>query len=148
MFEQLDAAKRTEDLVAAADYLKTRPDSQRQDRRGRLLLRRRHCQHVCRAHARPRGRGAVLRRPARAPRSAAKIKAPLLIHYAGNDERINAGWPAYEDALKANGVKYEMFMYPNTQHGFHNDSTPRYDEAAAKLAWSRTVAFFKANVKA
>jgi carboxymethylenebutenolidase len=79
---------------------------------------------------------------------AAKIKAPLLIHYAGNDDRVNAGWPAYEAALKANGVKYEMFMYPGTQHGFHNDTTPRYDEAAAKLAWSRTVAFFKANLKA
>ena len=75
-----------------------------------------------------------------------KIKAPLLIHYAGNDDRINAGWPAYEEALKANNVKYEMFMYPNTQHGFHNDSTPRYDEAAAKLAWQRTLAFFKANL--
>jgi carboxymethylenebutenolidase len=78
--------------------------------------------------------------------NAAKIKAPLLIHYAGNDERINAGWPAFEAVLKANGVKYEMFMYPGTQHGFHNDSTPRYDEAAAKLAWSRTMAFFKANL--
>ena len=64
---------------------------------------------------------------------AAKIKAPLLIHYASNDERINAGWPAYEAALKANKVRYEMHMYPNTQHGFHNDTTPRYDEAAAKL---------------
>jgi carboxymethylenebutenolidase len=70
-----------------------------------------------------------------------------LIHYAGNDERINAGWANYEAALKANGVKYEMFTYPGTQHGFHNDSTPRYDEAAAKLAWSRTLAFLNANVK-
>ena len=78
--------------------------------------------------------------------AAAKIKAPLLIHYAGNDDRINAGWPAYEVALKANGVKYEMFTYAGTQHGFHNDSTPRYDEAAAKLAWSRTLAFLKANL--
>jgi carboxymethylenebutenolidase len=79
--------------------------------------------------------------------STANIKAPLLIHYAGNDERINAGWANYEAALKANGVKYEMFTYPGTQHGFHNDSTPRYDEAAAKLAWSRTLAFLNANVK-
>ena len=78
----------------------------------------------------------------------AKIKAPLMIHYAGLDERINAGWPAYEAALKANGVKYQMFMYPNTNHGFHNDTTPRYDEASAKLAWSRTVAFFNENLKA
>ena len=77
----------------------------------------------------------------------AKIKAPLLIHYAANDERINAGWPAYEAALKANNVKYEMYIYPNTQHGFHNDSTPRYDEAAAKLSWQRTVDFFNRNVR-
>jgi len=72
----------------------------------------------------------------------AKIKAALLVHYAGNDDRVNAGWPAYEAALKAAGVKYEMFKYPATEHGFNNDTTPRYDEAAAKLAWGRTVAFF------
>ena len=77
----------------------------------------------------------------------AKIKAPLMLQYAANDERINAGWPAYEAALKANNVKYQAFIYPNTQHGFHNDTTPRYDEAAAKLAWSRTIAFFKENLK-
>jgi len=77
----------------------------------------------------------------------AKIKAPLMLHYAGLDERIDAGWPAYEAALKANGVKYQMFMYPNTNHGFHNDTTPRYDEAAAKLAWSRTIAFFNENLR-
>src|SRR6266545_3446545 len=73
----------------------------------------------------------------------ARIKAPLLIHYAENDERINAGVPAYEAALKANHVKYQMFTYPGTQHGFNNDTTPRYDKAAAGLAWQRTVAFFK-----
>ena len=70
-----------------------------------------------------------------------------MMHYAALDERINAGWPAYEAALKANSVKYEVFIYPGTQHGFHNDTTPRYDEAAAKLAWSRTIAFFKENLK-
>jgi len=77
----------------------------------------------------------------------AKIKAPLLIHYAGLDDRINAGWPAYEAALKANNVKYEAFIYPNVNHGFHNDTTPRYDEAAAKLAWQRTVDFFNKNLR-
>jgi carboxymethylenebutenolidase len=71
------------------------------------------------------------------------IKAALLIHYAQNDERINAMWPAYEQALKAAGVKHEMHMYEGTQHGFHNNSTPRYQEAAAKLSWDRTVEFFK-----
>ncbi|MEK7877919.1 MAG: dienelactone hydrolase family protein, partial [Pseudomonadota bacterium] len=70
------------------------------------------------------------------------IKAPLLLHYAALDDRINKGWPAYEAALKANGVKYEMHMYPGTNHAFLNDTVPRYDEAAAKLSWSRTLAFF------
>jgi carboxymethylenebutenolidase len=75
-----------------------------------------------------------------------KIKAPLLIHYAENDERINGMWPAFEKALKAAGVAHEMHMYPGTQHCFHNNSTPRYKEEAAKLAWERTVAFFKKNL--
>ncbi len=77
----------------------------------------------------------------------AKIKAALLIHYAGNDDRINAGWPAYEAALKAAGVKYEAFIYPGVQHGFNNDTTPRFDVAAAKLAWSRTIDFFNAHLR-
>ncbi|PYN57408.1 MAG: dienelactone hydrolase [Candidatus Rokuibacteriota bacterium] len=74
------------------------------------------------------------------------IKAALLIQYAENDERINALWPAYEGALKASGAQYEMHMYPGTQHGFHNNSTPRYHEASAKLAWERTIAFFKKHL--
>ena len=78
--------------------------------------------------------------------SVPNIKAPLMIQYAENDERINALWPAFEAALKANGAQYEMYMYPGTQHGFHNNSTPRYQEAAAKLAWERTIAFFKKNL--
>ena len=78
---------------------------------------------------------------------AAKIKSPLQVHYAENDERINAGWPAYETALKAANVKFEMFKYPGTQHGFNNDTTPRYDEKAAKLAWQRTVEFFEKNLR-
>jgi len=145
MFGQLDAAKRTEDLVAAVDYLKKRPD----------------CTGKVGAVGFCFGGTTVNIIATRVPDLAAavpfyggqpsaadatKIKAPLMLHYAGNDDRVNAGWPAYEAALKANGVKYEMFTYPNTQHGFHNDSTPRYDEAAAKLAWSRTLAFFKANL--
>lgn len=72
-----------------------------------------------------------------------KIKAPLLIQYAESDERINSMWPAFEAALKSAGVRHEMHKYPGTQHGFHNNSTPRYNEAAAKLAWERTVAFFR-----
>jgi carboxymethylenebutenolidase len=72
-----------------------------------------------------------------------KIKAAMLIHYAENDPRIDGMWPAYESALKAAGVRYEMHIYPGTQHGFHNDSTPRYKEHAAKLAWERTIAHFR-----
>jgi len=75
-----------------------------------------------------------------------EIKAPLLIQYAESDERVNALWPAYEAALKASGARYEMHMYPGTQHGFHNNSTPRYHEASAKLAWERTIAFFKKHL--
>jgi carboxymethylenebutenolidase len=77
------------------------------------------------------------------PQEAAKVKAPLLVHLAGTDERINAAWPAYEAALKKAGANFEMHQYPGTQHGFNNDTTPRYDAAAAKQAWDRTVAFFK-----
>ncbi len=78
----------------------------------------------------------------------ARIKAPLLIHYAENDERINAGWPRYEAALKKAQVRYQTFIYPGTQHGFNNDTTPRYDPAAARLAWQRTVDFFNQQLRA
>lgn len=77
---------------------------------------------------------------------AARIKAPLQLHYAEQDERINAGWPPYESALRAAGVRFEAHFYPGTQHGFNNDTTPRYSEAAANLAWQRTVAFLRKNV--
>ncbi len=80
------------------------------------------------------------------PEDVPRIKAPLLIHFAENDERVNATWPAYEEALKAAGTRYEAHFYPGTHHGFHNDSTPRYDEAAAKLAWDRTLAWFRQHL--
>jgi carboxymethylenebutenolidase len=146
LFAQLDAQKRTEDLVAAAAYLKSRAD----------------CTGKIGAVGFCFGGGIVNTLAVRLPdlRAAvpfygaqpnatdtAKIKAPLLIHYAALDDQINAGWPAFEAALKANGVKYQMYMYPGTNHGFHNDTTPRYDEAAAKLAWSRTVTFLKENLE-
>jgi carboxymethylenebutenolidase len=76
-----------------------------------------------------------------------KIKAPLLLHFAQNDERIDAAWPAYEAALKKAGVHFEAFIYPGTEHGFNNDTTPRYDAKAAALAWSRTLDFFRAHLK-
>ncbi|MGJ5641453.1 dienelactone hydrolase family protein [Formosa sp. S-31] len=76
----------------------------------------------------------------------AQIKAPLLIHYAELDTRVNAGWPDYETALKSNNIKYTAYIYPQVNHGFHNNTTPRYDEKAAALAWKRTIAFFKTNL--
>jgi carboxymethylenebutenolidase len=77
-----------------------------------------------------------------------KIKASLLIQYAGLDERIGAGWPAYEAALKESKINYQAYIYPGVQHGFNNDTTPRYDEAAAKLAWQRTISFFNQHLRA
>ena len=76
-----------------------------------------------------------------------KIQAPLLLQYAGLDTRVNEGWPAYEAALKANNKAYTAYIYPNVNHGFNNDTTPRYDKAAADLAWQRTVDFFKEKLK-
>jgi carboxymethylenebutenolidase len=145
VFPKLDQAKTREDFVAAASYLKNRPD----------------CTGKIGAVGFCYGGGIVNMLATRLPDLAAavpfygrqpaaadvaNIKAPLLIHYAEKDDGINAGWPAYETALKANNVKYEVYKYPATQHGFNNDTTPRYDEAAAKLAWQRTVDFFKKNL--
>lgn len=147
LFPKLDQAKTREDFVAAVEYLKARPDST-----GKVGV-----VGFC------YGGGMANFLATRVPDLAAavpfyggqanaadvpKIKAPLLIHYAANDERINAGWPAYEAALKANNVPYTMHMYDGTQHGFNNDTTPRYDAAAAKLAWERTIAFFKKHLGA
>ena len=80
------------------------------------------------------------------PEDVPKVKAPLLIHFAENDANVNATWPAYEAALKAAGTHYEAHFYPGTSHGFHNDSTPRYDEAAANLAWDRTIEWFRRHL--
>ena len=75
------------------------------------------------------------------------IQAPLLLHYAGLDSNVNKGWPAYDSALKVNGKEHTAYVYPNVNHGFHNDTTPRYDKAAAELAWQRTIDFFKEKLK-
>ena len=78
---------------------------------------------------------------------AGRIRAPLLLHFAEHDDRVNASWPPYQAALDAAKVPYEAHRYPGTQHGFHNDTTPRYDEAAARLAWERTLAFFDRHLR-
>ena len=146
LFAKQDGKKRIEDLVAGAGVLKARPESSGKIGTVGFCFGGGICNLL--AVRLPDLAASVPFYGVQAPASdVAKIKAPLLIHYAENDERINAGWPAYEAALKANGVKYQTHFYPGTQHGFHNDTTPRYDEAAAKLAWSRTLAFFKERLK-
>ena len=146
MFSKLDMAKTREDLLAAVPYLMSRPEC-----RGKVAA-----VGFCfgggianlMAVRFPDLAGAVPYYGAQ-PKAedVAKIRSPILAHYAGEDPRINAGIAAYESALRANGVKCEMHTYPGTLHGFHNDTTPRYDEAAAKLSWSRSLAFFKQNLK-
>ena len=146
LFSQLDPGKRIEDLLAAAAFLKARPECTGKIGAVGFCIGGTIVNIMA---VRIPDLGAAVPFYGGQPSAAdtAKIKAPLLIHYAGLDERLNAGWPAWEAALKANGVRYEMHKYPGTQHGFHNDSTPRYDEAAAKLAWSRTLAFFKEKLQ-
>ena len=146
LFQKLDQAKTREDFVAAAAFLKARAEST-----GRVgVVGFCYGGSIANMLATrvPDLGGAVpfYGGQARAE-DVPNIKAPLLIHYAENDERVNAGWPAYEAALKANKVRYETYFYPGTQHGFNNDTTPRYNEEAAKLAWSRTVDFFKKNLR-
>ena len=146
LFPKLDQAKTREDFVAAVEFLKKRPETT-----GKV-----GAVGFC------YGGGMVNYLATRLPDLAAgvafygsapnledvpKIRAPLLIQSAEIDERINSGWPAYEQALVAANVRYERHLYPGTQHGFHNDTTPRHDAAAAKLAWERTLAFLNANVR-
>ena len=145
---QLDGEKMTEDFIAAAKYLKAHPACSGQvgvvgfcfggGMSNTLAVR---IPEVISAAVPFYGR-----QPA--AEDVPNIKARLLIHYAELDERINAGWPAYEAALKEAEIDYAMHMYLGVNHGFHNDTTPRYDEAAAKLAWERTISFFNETLKA
>jgi carboxymethylenebutenolidase len=142
LFQQVDRQKMAEDFVAAARWLKARSDCTAKvgvvgfcfggGVANNLAVR----MGADLAAAAPFYGG----QPQAA--DAAKIKAPLLLHYASLDTRVNAGWPAYEEALKATNVTYTAHLYEGANHGFHNDTTPRYDEAAAKLAWKRTLDFF------
>jgi carboxymethylenebutenolidase len=145
LFAKLDPTKVREDFVASAAYLKSRPDCT-----GKVGV-------VGFCFGGGIANYLAIRLPDLAaavpfygvqpkPEDVARIKAPLLIHYAEHDDRINAGASAYEAALKANHVKYQMFTYPGTQHGFNNDTTPRFDKDAAQLAWQRTIEFLKKNL--
>jgi carboxymethylenebutenolidase len=142
LFRTVDGKKMTEDFVAAARWLKARPDSTRKlGAVGFCFGGGMVNQLAVRLGADLNAGVAFYGRQAGAD-DVPKISAPLLLHYAGNDERVNEGIAAYEAALKANKKTYQLYMYEGKQHGFHNDTTPRYDEAAAKLAWARTLEFF------
>ena len=146
LFAQLDPKKSTEDFVAATTFLKSRDDFS-----GKMGVVG-FCYGGGMAHTlatRLPELNAAVPFYGNHPSldDAAKVKVPLLIHFAAVDERINAAWPAYEAALKAAGASYTSHQYPGTQHGFNNDTTPRYDATAAKLAWERTVAFFGSKLR-
>ena len=146
LFGKLDAAKTRADMVAGANWLKGRKEV-----RGKIgavgFCWGGGMVNYLATQLPDLGAGVAFYGSAPTLEDVPKIKAPLLIVSAEKDDRINAAWPGYEAALKAANVKYERHLYPGTQHGFNNDTTPRYDAAAAKLAWDRTIAFFKKNLK-
>jgi carboxymethylenebutenolidase len=146
LFPKLDRAKTAEDMVAAAKYLKARPDCS-----GKVgvvgFCWGGSMSHTLATRLPDLNAAVPFYGGAPNPTEAAKVKAPLLVHFAENDQRVNDSWPPYEAALKTANVPYEAHTYPGTQHGFNNDTTPRYDEKAAKLAWERTVAFFKKHLQ-
>jgi carboxymethylenebutenolidase len=146
-FAKLDQAKTREDFLASVAWLKARPDTN-----GKLgavgFCYGGGVVHWLATQLPDLAAGVPFYGNTPPVEDAAKVKAPLLVQLAGTDERINSTWPGYEAALKAAGVKHQMFQYAGTQHGFNNDTTPRYDAAAAKQAWDRTIAFFKANLGA
>src|SRR5712671_6313990 len=147
LFGKVDRAKMNEDLLAAAYWLKSRPDCTGKIGAVGFCFGGGIVNTLAVRMGSDLSAGVPFygRQPSAA--DAAKIKAPLLLHYAGLDTRINGGWPAYEEALKANHVTYTAYIYEGANHGFHNDTTPRYDEAAAKLAWQRTLDFFNKYLK-
>ena len=146
LFAKLDQTKTREDFVTAAGYLKARPDST-----GKLgtvgFCYGGGMAHLLSTRLPDLNAAVSFYGNHPAAEEAAKVKAPLQIHFAGIDERINAAWPMYEAALKAAKVPYTAFTYPGTQHGFNNDTTPRFDAANAQLAWERTLGFFKKTLR-
>jgi carboxymethylenebutenolidase len=146
-FRTVDGKKMTEDFVAAAMWLKKRADSTGKLGAVGFCFGGGMVNQLAVRLGRDLNAGVAFYGNQAGVADVPKIFAPLMLHYAGNDQRINAGIEPYEAALKANNKKYEIFMYDGKQHGFHNDTTPRYDAESAKLAWERTLAFFKKNLK-
>jgi len=147
LFRKVDGKKMFEDFVAAAQWLKTRPDSTGKLGAVGFCFGGGVVNQLAVRLGGDLNAGVAFYGRQPGVDDVAKIQALLMLHYAGNDQGVNAGIPAYEAALKANKKKYELFMYDGKQHGFHNDTTPRYDAEAAKLAWERTMDFFKKNLK-
>ena len=147
LFGKLDQPKTREDFVTAASFLKTRPESTGKIGAVGFCYGGGMVNFLATRLGSDLSAGVAFYGAAPNLADVPKIKAPLMIQSAEVDERINASWPAYEEALKAANVKYERYLYAGTQHGFHNDTTPRYDATAAKLAWERTLTFFKKNVR-
>jgi len=146
-FGKLDQTKTKEDFVAAAAWLKARPEGKGKIGAVGFCYGGGMVNYLATRLGSDLAAGVAFYGSAPDLEAVPKIKAPLLIQSAENDDRINASWPDYEKALKAAKVKYERHLYPGTQHGFNNDTTPRYDAAAAKLAWERTIAFLNAHLR-
>jgi carboxymethylenebutenolidase len=146
-FRKVDGAKMTEDFVAAAKWLKVRSDSTHKLGAVGFCFGGGMVNQLAVRLGPDLNAGVAFYGRQAAVADVPKIAAPLLLQYAGNDQRINAGIAAYEAALKANNKVYQVYMYDGKQHGFHNDTTPRYDEEAAKLAWSRTLEFFNKHLR-
>ncbi len=146
LFAKLDQAKTREDFVASAEFLERHPDAN-----GKLgvvgFCYGGGVTHFLATRLPTLDAAVPFYGMSPAPELAKQVKAALQVHLAESDERINTAWPPYEAALKAAGVKFEVFHYPGTQHAFHNDTTPRYDENAAKLAWQRTIAMFNRTLR-
>ena len=142
---QLDREKITEDFVAAAEFLQAHEEST-----GRLgavgFCFGGGMVNTLAVRLPDLGAGAPFYGRGAPAEDVPRIQAPLLIHYAELDERVNAGWPEFRAALDTHGKEYTMHMYEGANHGFHNDTTPRYDEEAAALAWDRTLEFFEAHL--
>jgi carboxymethylenebutenolidase len=146
-FRKVDGKKMFEDFVAAAKWLKARPDSTGKLGAVGFCFGGGVVNQLAVRLGSDLNAGVAYYGRQPGADDVPKIQAPLMLHYAGNDQGVDAGIPAYEAALKANNKKYELFMYEGKQHGFHNDTTPRYDAEAAKLSWDRTLEFFKKNLK-